>query len=79
VILAGIWLAALSIVSIQSIQTPLDLFSNTKSYTDPRSGNVLVYSHTTHRLLPQWSLNTEHFINNMTKRQCSYELYFTKK
>ena len=49
VALGGIWVAALSIVSIQSIQTPLDRFSNAKSNTLPRSGNVLAYVHNTHK------------------------------
>ena len=41
----GIWLAAAwSIVSIHSSHTPLDRFSNTKSNTEPRSGNVLFYA-----------------------------------
>jgi len=63
----GIWLAALSIVSIHSNQTPLDRFSNTKSNTVPRSGNVLVYGRNTQPII-------QHFMNNAVKYQFRYRL-----
>jgi len=48
VALGGICPAVLSTVSIQSIQTPLDRFSNVKSNTLARSGNVLFYTDNTY-------------------------------